>query len=88
MELILDTNALSAFADGDPRAAARFAEAASVYLPAIVLGEYRFGIAQSRHRSQHERIRFPQTTCGSRHFAANTVILSSAGTGTSIASRA
>jgi len=53
--LILDTNALSAVADGDPEAGARFSAASSIAIPAIVLGEYRFGIAQSRHRSQYER---------------------------------
>jgi predicted nucleic acid-binding protein len=52
--VILDTNALSAFVDGDlgvgnvlrgqPRAA----------IPVIVLGEFRYGIAQSKQRSAYE----------------------------------
>ena len=53
--MILDTNALSAIADGEPGAARRFARARQVAIPVIVLGEYRFGIAQSRHRRQYER---------------------------------
>ncbi len=53
--MILDTNALSAIADDDPAAVRLFRDAASIELPAIVLGEYRFGIAQSRHRKEYEK---------------------------------
>jgi len=53
--LILDTNALSAIAEGQAGAAKHFAVAGDVAVPVIVLGEYRFGIAQSRHRRQYER---------------------------------
>jgi predicted nucleic acid-binding protein len=53
--LILDTNALSAIAEGQTGAAKQFAVAGDVAVPVIVLGEYRFGIAQSRHRRQYER---------------------------------
>lgn len=53
--MILDTNALSAIADGESGAARRFASAAQVAIPVIVLGEYRFGIAKSRHRREYER---------------------------------
>jgi tRNA(fMet)-specific endonuclease VapC len=53
--LILDTNALSALADGDPAAAAAFRRAAQIAIPVIVLGEFRYGIAQSRHESEYER---------------------------------
>ena len=53
--MILDTNAVSAIAD-DERAAVRlFRDSASIELPAIVLGEYRFGIAQSRRRKEYEK---------------------------------
>jgi predicted nucleic acid-binding protein len=52
--LILDTNALSAVADNDPAAVRIFSQAASIELPVIVLGEYRFGIAHSRRRNQYE----------------------------------
>jgi tRNA(fMet)-specific endonuclease VapC len=52
--LILDTNALSAIAEGDP-SAMRIAERADrLAVPVIVLGEYRFGIAQSRHRAIYQ----------------------------------
>jgi tRNA(fMet)-specific endonuclease VapC len=52
--MILDTNALSAIADNQPGAVRIFAQAATIELPAIVLGEYRFGIAQSRRRNDYE----------------------------------
>ncbi|HEV2494327.1 MAG TPA: type II toxin-antitoxin system VapC family toxin [Terriglobia bacterium] len=53
--MILDTNALSAIAEGEPGATRKFARAREVAIPVIVLGEYRFGIAQSRHRREYER---------------------------------
>ena len=53
--MILDTNALSAVADGDPALAAILASADQLAVPTIVLGEYRYGIAQSRHRASYER---------------------------------
>lgn len=53
--MILDTNALTAVAEGDPGATRRFLHAPEVEIPVIVLGEYRFGIAQSRHRQEYER---------------------------------
>ena len=52
--MILDTNALSAVADNDPAAVRIFSQAASIELPVIVLGEYRFGIVHSRRRNQYE----------------------------------
>jgi tRNA(fMet)-specific endonuclease VapC len=52
--LILDTNALSAAADREPSALAIVSGADSIAVPVIVLGEYRFGIAQSRHRASYE----------------------------------
>ena len=51
--MILDTNALSAAADDNPEVLAILAKADEVALPVIVLGEYRYGIAQSRHRAQY-----------------------------------
>lgn len=53
--MILDTNALSAIADNEPQAVRIFSQAAGIELPVIVLGEYRFGIAHSRRRSEYER---------------------------------
>jgi len=52
--LILDTNALSAAADRQASALVIVSEAESIALPVIVLGEYRLGIAQSRHRVSYE----------------------------------
>jgi len=52
--MILDTNALSAWADGNPACRSAFLEASRLVLPAIVLGEYLYGIRQSRHRSRYE----------------------------------
>jgi tRNA(fMet)-specific endonuclease VapC len=53
--VILDTNALSAVADAEPGVVTVYRQAASMELPAIVLGEYRFAIGQSRRRSDYER---------------------------------
>jgi predicted nucleic acid-binding protein len=52
--LILDTGALSAVADGEVSAMELVAGADRVAVPVIVLGEYRLGIAQSRHRASYE----------------------------------
>jgi tRNA(fMet)-specific endonuclease VapC len=52
--LILDTTALSAVADGQASAVELIAGADRIALPVIVLGEYRLGIAQSRHRADYE----------------------------------
>ena len=53
--MILDTNALSAIAEGEPGATKKFTRASQVAIPVIVLGEFRFGIAHSRHRQEYER---------------------------------
>jgi tRNA(fMet)-specific endonuclease VapC len=55
MALILDTNALSAFADGDRELRFAIGRERNLAAPAVVLGEYLFGIRQSRHRAQYER---------------------------------
>jgi tRNA(fMet)-specific endonuclease VapC len=52
--MILDTNAVSAAADDDPAIIAILARAEQVAIPVIVLGEYRYGIAQSRRRATYE----------------------------------
>jgi predicted nucleic acid-binding protein len=52
--MILDTNAVSAAADDDPAIIAILARAEQVAIPVIVLGEYRYGIAQSRRRAAYE----------------------------------
>lgn len=51
--MILDTNALSGAADGDPAVVALLNKADQVAIPVIVLGEYRYGIAQSRNRATY-----------------------------------
>jgi tRNA(fMet)-specific endonuclease VapC len=53
--VILDTNALTAFADGEPGALAEIAEARLIAIPVVVLGEYLFGISQSRRRNEYEQ---------------------------------
>ena len=53
--MILDTNALSAMADGQTGAVAQSAKAQRIAVPVIVLGEYRFGIAHSRRKAEYER---------------------------------
>jgi tRNA(fMet)-specific endonuclease VapC len=52
--VILDTNALSAFIDGDPDLGRALRRHAHLALPAIALGEFRYGIASSRHRRAYE----------------------------------
>lgn len=52
--MILDTNAFSALAEGEPALSAVLSKASGVSVPVIVLGEYRFGISQSRRRAQYE----------------------------------
>ena len=52
--MILDTNALSAIAEGEPNAMKAVARAGQIAVPVIVLGEYRFGIAQSRRKHEYE----------------------------------
>jgi tRNA(fMet)-specific endonuclease VapC len=53
--LIIDTNALSAAAEERPGIVAILAGARQLALPVVVIGEYRFGIAQSRHRARYRR---------------------------------
>jgi len=52
--VILDTNALSAFVDGDAGVGAILRTQARASIPVIVLGEFRYGIAESRHRKAYE----------------------------------
>ena len=47
--MILDTNALSAWADGDEAIRPALSSAAKLVVPAVVFGEFNFGIRQSRH---------------------------------------
>ncbi len=52
--MILDTNALSAWAEGLVPVEAPLRSAQRLVVPSIVLGEYYFGIRQSRHRTRYE----------------------------------
>ena len=52
--MILDTNALSAFIDGDRAVGERLAGHGHLSIPVIVVGEFRYGLAGSRHRAAYE----------------------------------
>ena len=52
--MILDTNALSSWVEGLATVEDAFRSADRVVVPSVVLGEYYFGIRQSRHRSRYE----------------------------------
>ncbi len=52
--MILDTNALSAFVDGEAGVGQIVRRASGAAIPVIVLGEFRYGIAGSRHRAAYE----------------------------------
>jgi tRNA(fMet)-specific endonuclease VapC len=52
--VILDTSALSAFVDGEAGVGQVLRRQARAAIPVIVLGEFRYGIAQSRHRAAYE----------------------------------
>ena len=52
--MILDTNALSAFVDGDAGVGEVLRRQVRAAIPVIVLGEFRYGIAESRHRKTYE----------------------------------
>jgi tRNA(fMet)-specific endonuclease VapC len=52
---MLDTNALSAFVDGDSAVGDILRAQARAAIPVIVLGEFRYGIAGSRHRVTYDR---------------------------------
>jgi len=50
--VILDTNALSAFAEGEQAVREKIAAGPGPYLPVIVIGEYRFGLLGGRDRER------------------------------------
>jgi len=52
--VILDTNALSAFVDGEAGVGDVLRRQARAAIPVIVLGEFRHGIARPRHRPTYE----------------------------------
>ena len=54
--MILDTNAVSAVFAGDEHVAQVLAGASRHHVPAIVLGEYRYGLKRSRKRGRLEKL--------------------------------
>jgi tRNA(fMet)-specific endonuclease VapC len=52
--MILDTNALSAFVDGDAGVGDALRTQPRAAIPVIVLGEFRYGVALSRRRASYE----------------------------------
>ena len=52
--MILDTNALSAFVDGDAGVGDVLRRQVRAAIPVVVLGEFRYGIAASRQRASYE----------------------------------
>jgi len=53
--VILDTNAFSAFADADEALLSVLDGTEELFLPVIVLGEYRYGISSSRYRTRYQQ---------------------------------
>jgi tRNA(fMet)-specific endonuclease VapC len=53
--VILDTNALSAVVEGDANLESLLREANQLAIPVVVLGEYRYGVSQSRNRKFYEQ---------------------------------
>ena len=53
--MILDTNALSATADGAPAAVELLSRCERLAVPVIVIGEYRYGILHSRQKQAYEK---------------------------------
>lgn len=53
--MILDTNALSAWAGGLAAVETSLRTALRLVVPSVVLGEYYFGIRQSRYRNRYEQ---------------------------------
>ena len=51
--MILDTRGLYALAEGEPALESILQKATQVAIPVIVLGEYRYGILNSRYRQHY-----------------------------------
>jgi tRNA(fMet)-specific endonuclease VapC len=54
VEVVVDTNALSAWLDGGPGIAKPLTEVTTLLLSPVSLGEYRFGIQASREQASYE----------------------------------
>src|SRR5947209_19840217 len=55
MRLILDTNALSAAAEEHPGVVKILKGAQQLAIPVVVIGEYRYGIGQSRYKARYRQ---------------------------------
>lgn len=86
--MILDTNALSAAAEEHAGIMPILASARQLALPVVVIGEFRYGIAQSRHKARYRRwLDSLITDCtvlditeeATRHYAAINIELRQAG---------
>ena len=86
--MILDTNAVSALLDGDNALQTVLAVADRHHLPAIALGEYRYGLKSSRQRTalaplldelEAESILVALNSATARHYADIRHELKSAG---------
>ena len=53
--MILDTNAISAMAEGDTKLEKVLPHITSQFLPVVCLGEYRAGVIRSKSRAELER---------------------------------
>ena len=53
--MILDTNGLSAMAEGEPSLEPVLRKTEQLAIPVIVLGEYRYGILHSRDRRHYQQ---------------------------------
>ncbi len=51
--MLIDTNALSAWADGKDSLHAHLSSAQTLLIPSIVLGEFYFGIQRSRYQQEY-----------------------------------
>jgi len=52
--VILDTNALSAWAENEDALLVRLPPEHAIVLPTVVIGEYRYGVQRSTHRDRLE----------------------------------
>jgi predicted nucleic acid-binding protein len=53
--MVIDTNGLTALADGERSIEPVLRSASRLAVPVVVLGEYRYGIRQSHNRAEYEQ---------------------------------
>jgi tRNA(fMet)-specific endonuclease VapC len=77
--MIIDTNAISALADGHKQIVNLLKQELVLHIPVVVLGEYRYGLKRSRERVQREQWLLDLESCSkildidldTTHFYAN-----------------